>query len=303
MKKIFILAAFLLGCFWLAFPASITVSSPGSGQTLKTGDLMTISWTCTGITGDVAITLRNTTGTIVITLKDPWHATSSPIYYLIPGTIMPGDYRIRVKDNNSSVYGESGTFTIDGSVDVLEGSFSIGKISCGVSNKKIHTVNVLVEYNTKKDFVLCKTISGKCSKDLGSMIATYKIKNYTWSNGQAVASETTGCNFTCINSCGTIYYPKGTLPAGTGSFIITIYPNSNNDVSGVCDQHCHGSWGDEYLSCDYYDPELTVTLTLCSSFIDPPNAYQYKMVSASSTGIIGLSKADMQVVGETGCGW
>lgn len=301
MKKFFIVSALWLICSGIVFPASIGVHSPTAGKAYKIGDLMTISWTCTSITGnDVSIYLRNITGNINLTLRSSQPCTGSPIYYLIPTSVIPGDYRIRVKDNNSSVYGDSGNFTIDSSIDVLEGSFSINKISCGVTSKKIHTINVLVDYDAKKDFTLCKTLSGKCSKDLGSLIVTYKIKNYTWSGGQAVSSETTGCNYACINSCGTFYYPKGTLKSGKSSFIITLYPNSNNDVSAAANCSCEGGWGDEYVHCDYYDPELTVTLTLCTTYQD--NGIYYKMVSDSSAAEIYLGKADTQVVGDTDCG-
>lgn len=307
MKKIFIMfvALWMGGCLLLS--QSITVTTPTSGEKYKFGDTILIDWTSVGITGDVKVTLWFSDKSSGKTLVYPCPYDSSPILYTIhPGVISAGDYFIRVKHDTSNVIGESGVFSIESGVDLLEGTFSIAGVSYGTSGKTINVINVLVDYDAKKDFVICKTLKGKCNDDLGSMIVTYTIKNRKWQNDQVVDEDVNGCTYACFKSCATIYYPTAVQKAGKGSFLVTIYPKINNELNGILKQECiGGGWSAYDLMCpSYYYPELTVTLTLCTSYIDPPQTYKYKMISASSSQCcIWLPKADMQIAGDTDCGW
>jgi hypothetical protein len=306
MKKILTLFLMMLlgGCLLLS--QSITITSPSAGDKYKFGDTIAITWTSSGITGDVKITLWDNSSSTGKIIMDPCPYNASPFLYTIPSGAQAGDYFIRIKHATSNVAKASGVFSIEPDVDLLYGQFSISKVTCTASNKKLAAVNILVDYTAQKDFVLCKSIKGKCSADLGSMVVTYKLKNYTWSGGQAVADETTGCNYACLKSCGTLYYPTAVQKAGKGSFIITMYPKTYNDLSGVRNQYCIATgWGKEdWILWDDYFPELTVTLTMCISYDDPPKSFQYQMISDTSSAVtIYLAKADMTVVGSTSCGW
>jgi len=303
MKKMLVLAMLLSVSTGMVLAQGITITSPTAGQKFKFGDTITISWTSTGISGDVRVSLwtgSSTTGKIIM---DPCPYNGSPLLYTIPSNIQAGDYFIRVKHAVSNVADASGTFSLEAGIDLLDGSFSLSKVTYVTSSKKLQAVNLLVDYTAQKDFVLCKTITGKCNADLGSMIVTYKIKNWTWKNDQAVADEVTGCNYACLKTCGTLYYPTGVQKAGKGSFIITIYPKIDNDLSGVRNQYCVSEGWTDWMLWDDYRPELTVSLTLCMSYTDPPKYYQYQMVSDSATVTIWLAKADLTIVGDTSCSW
>lgn len=307
MKKVLILVLIFLAGAGSILSQSITVTSPTAGQKFKFGDTITIDWTSIGISGDIKITLWTGNGSSGKTIVYPCAYNASPVFYTInPPTVQAGDYFIRIKHDTSSVTNASGVFSVEPDVDLLEGTFAIADISYGAVGKKIYAVNVLVEYEAKKDFVLCKTITGKCNADLGSMVLTYAIKNWKWQNDQPVEDELSGCNYACLKSCGTIHYPTAVQRAGKGTFQVTVYPKTNNELNGIIKQTCiGGGWSAYDLTCkSYYYPSLTVTLTLCVSFLDPPNAYQYKMVSeTSSRCCIWLDKADMQVAGDMSCGW
>lgn len=305
MRKILVLAVLLGVASGMVLSQSITVTSPTAGQKFKFGDTITISWTSNGISGDVRVSLWTSSSSTGKVIMDPYPYNGSPLLYTIPSTMQAGDYFIRIKHSTSNVADASGTFSLEPGIDLLYGSFSIGKVTYVASNKKLQAVNLLVDYTAQKDFVLCKTITGACSADLGSMIVTYKIKNYTWQNDQAVADEVTGCNYACLKTCGTLYYPTGVQKAGKGSFIITIYPKIDNDLTGVRNQYCiGGSWNAVgWLLWDDYYPEMTVTLTMCISYTDPPKSFVHQMVSDSATVNVYLAKADLSIVGETSCSW
>ncbi|MCK4763241.1 MAG: hypothetical protein KAW12_13675 [Candidatus Aminicenantes bacterium] len=305
MKKIVFFTICFLVSMGLLFSQSITVSSPINGQTYNTGDSIKITWTTVGISGNVAINLVKSDKSANYPIQSAVPYNSSPVLYTAPATVPAGDYFVRVKQ--SGVYGKSGVFTILGKADLLEGNFSIKKVTySSLSSKTVNTITILVEYDAKKDFVICKNIPGKCDPEHGSMIVTYKIKNWKWLGDKAVPDYQHGCKFACSKGCGDITYPRGVLKSGKGVFLITIYPKKDNTLKGIRHQVCtvDSGWvAFNLMWWDDYYPELTVDLTLCISYLDPPKSFKHTLVTDSYTYKIILDEKDMQITGVTSCGW
>lgn len=94
---------------------SISITSPGAGETFGIGKRIPIEWTTAGITGDVRIKLvcSDRSDKYIITYAVPHD--SSPYHYLIPAEVSPGSYFIRVKQG--TIYDRSADFSI-GTIDI-----------------------------------------------------------------------------------------------------------------------------------------------------------------------------------------
>ena len=117
MKKVLFLSLFMVIAAGLVFAQSITVISPNGGESWsKMSPVHTVSWTSTGVTGNVIIQLMQggasqgaiyngpNTGTF------PWTINT----YLSSSPIALGSYRLQVKSlNDPSILDQSnGDFTI-----------------------------------------------------------------------------------------------------------------------------------------------------------------------------------------------
>ena len=114
MKKLsfFILISFIFIGFMSA--ATITVTSPHSGDTWYKGSTHNITWTSTGIPASTNMKINIFKNSIdpanfVEQLKGPNSGTKS---WTIAGSYVNGTYYIRVKTADSAVHGDSGSFTI-----------------------------------------------------------------------------------------------------------------------------------------------------------------------------------------------
>ena len=116
-KKLFI---FLIALFFLSalvFAQSITVASPHSGDTWYKGKTYTIQWTKTGTVGNfVKIKLRNSTSTAVVLDIKSQIPNNGNYNWLIPASVPPGNYVIRVRTMDNKVSGDSGAFLIGGKI-------------------------------------------------------------------------------------------------------------------------------------------------------------------------------------------
>ena len=88
----------------------ITVTSPAAGQTFPRGYNLSIGWTTQSMLGTVNIYLKKVDLTSSYTVKTGAAYNASPYTYTIPGTVAPGYYFIRVKQDTK--YGDSGKFYI-----------------------------------------------------------------------------------------------------------------------------------------------------------------------------------------------
>jgi hypothetical protein len=308
MKRLVIVLFLLIPV--LVFSQTITVNSPSSGQIFKTGDVVTISWTTSGVSGNVKITLRTADDSTGYTITSSHPYNNSPYHYTVPATVAPGTYFVKIKDSVSTM-GRSGLITIIGNLDLMEGSFNIGNISYIASaSNTINAINILVNYDAQKDFILCKSIPEKCDPEHGSMLVTYRIKNWEWNGGDldisnVVPAYLNSCKYACYKGCNSMTYPTGPQKRGQGSFIVTLFPSSNNALKGVRYQECGlGGWAaSDHLFYYNHFPELTVTLTLCISYFDSPIMYQHKLVTDTFVKKIFLKESDLLLIGDTSCGW
>ena len=97
--------------FTLLAALPINVVSPFGGETYNVGNVMTIGWTTSGITGDVRIILRRADGSDGYVLEAAYPYNGAPYYYTIPDTVVPSSYFIRVKQGE--IISESNNFVID----------------------------------------------------------------------------------------------------------------------------------------------------------------------------------------------
>jgi hypothetical protein len=111
-RAIFILLVFGMGA-GTVLGQSITVTKPANGETWVQGQTCAITWTKSGtMPALVKISLKEANSpTIVLEIVDG--APNSGSYsWLLPASVAPGQYKIRVKVKNSTVVDDSGTFTI-----------------------------------------------------------------------------------------------------------------------------------------------------------------------------------------------
>jgi len=90
--------------------ADITVSSPSSGQSYSTGQQIPVSWTSSGITGNVKITLRKSDGSGGYTIIGAIAHDTGTYNYTIPGEVTAGTYFVKVKQG--IINGITDNFTI-----------------------------------------------------------------------------------------------------------------------------------------------------------------------------------------------
>jgi len=93
--------------------AGITVSSPSSGLTFNRGQQIPISWTTSGITGNVKITLRRSDGSGGYTIIDAIAYDTGTYNYTIPSEVVSGEYFVKVKQG--TINGKTGNITINAS--------------------------------------------------------------------------------------------------------------------------------------------------------------------------------------------
>ena len=94
---------------------SITVTKPANGETWNQSQNCTITWTKSGTMPDtVKITLREPNApTVVLTIADGV-PNSGSCQWLVPASVAPGQYKIRVKVKDAPILDDSGAFTIAG---------------------------------------------------------------------------------------------------------------------------------------------------------------------------------------------
>jgi hypothetical protein len=100
---------------------SITVTSPAAGVPWDIGGTYTIAWTKTGtMQATVAIRLRSAGSSesdpAALTIANG-EANDGSYTWTIPASVAPGSYFIRVRTDDSTVIGDSGTFTIKRNVN------------------------------------------------------------------------------------------------------------------------------------------------------------------------------------------
>ena len=112
MKKLFLVSIFFIVSAGLVFSQNITVTSHSSGNTWNKGNSYTVTWTKSGaMNANVKLTLRNADGSLnsVITMSTPNDGSFS---WLIPGSVSPGNYEVRVKTVDNAVFDNSAQFSI-----------------------------------------------------------------------------------------------------------------------------------------------------------------------------------------------
>jgi len=92
---------------------SITVTNPHTGSNWCKGSTYTIQWTKTGtMDSNVKIKLRNSTSTAVVIDIISFIPNNGSYSWLIPASVSPGNYVIRVRTMDNEVYGDSESFSI-----------------------------------------------------------------------------------------------------------------------------------------------------------------------------------------------
>lgn len=92
---------------------SITVSEPVGGEIFGIGRTIPVRWAVEGVGGDVRIELINPDRDLVYTISESTPSNGSPVFYTIPGDVMPGSHYVRVSSiADETLYGDTGYFTI-----------------------------------------------------------------------------------------------------------------------------------------------------------------------------------------------
>ena len=114
MKKRFGLLMIILGVTTAFLRGqTITVTKPANGDTWSQAQTYAITWTKSGsMPATVKISLKESNSpTIVLEIADGV-PNSGSYSWLVPASVAPGQYKVRVKVKNSTVVDDSGAFTI-----------------------------------------------------------------------------------------------------------------------------------------------------------------------------------------------
>jgi hypothetical protein len=99
-----------------ALAMSITVSAPGMGNEWQAGSTHTIVWNSAGVSGQVAIYLRQPVGQDLPPVREisPGTANNGSFSWTIPADVPPGSYVVRVRGmaGDFVVVGDSAVFTV-----------------------------------------------------------------------------------------------------------------------------------------------------------------------------------------------
>ncbi len=125
-KNLFFCLIALAGLSGLLLPAaSITVTSPVAGETLRTGCVATIRWTATDVAGDVRIALYRGVGGDRLGLIENRIPAAAGSFSWTVGELGSGsagsgdDYRIHVVEILGATTGQSGAFSITPAAPML----------------------------------------------------------------------------------------------------------------------------------------------------------------------------------------
>ncbi|MCK4765912.1 MAG: S8 family serine peptidase [Candidatus Aminicenantes bacterium] len=96
----------------LCQPQPLIVTFPVAGQVYTSGGLLPVWWTTWGMSGNVKIKLVRVDKTAAYLITGAVLHDSSPFYYTIPCSVLPGSYFVRVNQVGTAS-GISGNFTIN----------------------------------------------------------------------------------------------------------------------------------------------------------------------------------------------
>lgn len=127
----------------VAHAQSITVTSPAAGATWHIGSGYTITWTKSGsMDANVKIRLQDSGSTMnVAVIADNVPNNGSFGAWTVPGTVAPGNYRIRVRTMDNAVIGDSNVFTI-AAAPTPGGSIAVTSPASGASWCKGQAYNI-----------------------------------------------------------------------------------------------------------------------------------------------------------------
>jgi hypothetical protein len=117
-KRLSLFSGMLILCAGILVAQSIKVTQPASGDVWNQGKTYQITWTKSGnMPNSVRISLKESnSATIVLTIASD--APNSGAYsWLVPESVAPGQYKVRVKVKNVDVRDDSAAFTIAGAVE------------------------------------------------------------------------------------------------------------------------------------------------------------------------------------------
>ena len=119
------IALLIAGLGQAAFAQRITVTSPAGGESWAMGEPVAITWTSSGLGGNVRINLVTRGGALVGTISGSVRASAGRhpwrVGELNSGSVTIGErYRIRIRDVNSDVFDESAVFQIGIRADLSE---------------------------------------------------------------------------------------------------------------------------------------------------------------------------------------
>jgi len=156
--------------------ASITLTNPNIGSNWRKGSTYTIQWTKTGtMDSNVKITLRDSTSTTKIldikisTLNDGSYS------WLIPASVAPVNYVIRVRTMDNAVYGDSDCFSIKKKFTFP----SIKKIKMPpIQLCTIKQVNPIFTSSDKVTFLVKYSFSSSAAISIADRPARYRLVAY-----------------------------------------------------------------------------------------------------------------------------
>jgi len=110
-KAMLLLSCVILASAWLG-SAEIVVTSPAAGASWCQGTEQQIIWTATGRMDDNAKINLRAGSRVVLSITDSISTTAGRCNWLVPTTLAPGTYYIRVRTRDDVVHGDSAAFTV-----------------------------------------------------------------------------------------------------------------------------------------------------------------------------------------------
>jgi hypothetical protein len=182
----------------------ITVTAPTAG-TVNLGSTLNIAWTNTGAVANVKIELVNQATNAVTVIAASHPNTVKTKAYVIPRTLAPGNYKVRITDlNNSATRGESVQFAVGTAMSITMEplsrnaytrgqSIDIGWVANNVSALKIELLKGGVLSNVIATSLSTSANGGHYSYTIPTTLATstaYSIKITSINpNNPAIKSE------------------------------------------------------------------------------------------------------------------